>query len=109
MRSASWSEVAASCRRPFLTLKNPEQPVRQGQVPLVARRVKGVGRLGKMLADDPRVAHALVAHGQFVVGQANQPGIVGQLRVLQGASVQGDGARLLAPLEGEPPVQSPQR
>jgi hypothetical protein len=93
----------------LLALQYTQEPVSQGEVPLVARRVQGVRRLGEVLADDARVAHALVAHGQFVVGQANQPRIVRQLREFERTGVQGDGPRLLAALEGEPPLQSPQR
>ena len=101
--------VVASCMRPSCPCSTPEQPVHEGQMALVAGGVQGVRRLGEVLADDARVAHALVAHGQFVVGQANQPRIVRQLGVLERPRVQRDGARLLAALEGQASVQAPQR
>ncbi len=94
---------------PFLPLEHARQPVHERQVALVAGGVQRVGGLGEMLADDGGVAHPLVAHGQFVVGQANQPRIVRQFREFEGARVQGDRPRLLAALEREASVQAPQR
>ena len=80
-----------------------------GQVAPVAGGMERVGGLGEMLPDDGGVAHPLVAHGQFVVGQANQSRIARQFSEFERPCVQGNCPRLLAAFEGEAPVQAPQR
>ncbi len=79
------------------------------QVPTIAGGVQRVGRRRQVLADDAGVADLLVAERQLVVGQADGARVVGELGVLEGTRVEGDGARLLAAREGDAAVQPPQR
>ncbi len=57
---------------------------------------------------DARVANLLVAGRQFVVGQADEPGVARELRILERAGVQGDRAGLFTPREGELAVEAPE-
>ena len=81
----------------------------QREVSPVAGGVQRGRGLGDVLADDRGVADLGVAERQLVVGEADGARVVGDLRVLQRASVQGDRARLLAAGVGDAAVQTPQR
>ncbi len=75
----------------------------------VARGVKGRRRFRDVLADDRDVANLPVTLSQFVVGEPDGARFMRDFGLLQGASVQRDGARLIAARVGQATVQSPQR
>ena len=75
----------------------------------VTHGVKGRRRLRNVLSDDGDVADLAVTLTEFVVSETDGAGIVRDLGVLQRASVQRDGARLIAPGPRQPAVQPPQR
>src|SRR5688572_12044968 len=62
-----------------------------------------------MIAHDTRITDLLVAERQFVVGEANGPRVVGELRMLQRARVQRDRPGLLAARESDATVEPPER
>ena len=75
------------------------------EVAPIAGCVQGRRGFRDMLADDGEVADLAVALAEAEVGETDGPRIVGGLGLLQGAAVQGDGARLLATREGDAAVQ----
>ncbi len=79
-----------------------------GEVPLVAGGVQRRGRFGDMLADDGHVADLAITLAEIKVREANGAGVVRDLRLLQGAVVKGNGARLFAAGEGDAAMQPPQ-
>ena len=85
------------------------QRVDEREMPPVAGGVQRRRRLRDVLAHDGGVADLLVAEPEFVVGEADGPGVVRQLGVLQRAAQQRDGARLIAAGERDAAVQPPQR
>ena len=78
-------------------------------MPPVAGGVQRRRGLGDVLADDRGVADLPVAVAELVVGEADGARIVRQLRLLQRAAVQRDGARLFAARKRDASVQPPQR
>ena len=86
-----------------------DQRVTEREVAAVARGVEGRDRLGDLLAHDRRVADLAVAHAQLVVREADGPRVERELRLLEGAAEQGDGARLVAAQRGEAAVEAPER
>ena len=80
----------------------------EGQVTPIAGGVKRGRGFGEVIADDARVADLLVAEGQLVVRETDRAGVVRELRVLQRARVERNGARLLAAGERNASVQAPQ-
>ena len=78
------------------------------EVPPVAGGVQRRGGFGDVLADDGHVADLPVALAEIEVGEADGARVVRDLGLLQGAAVQGDGARLFAARERDAAVQAPQ-
>src|SRR6185503_1466543 len=63
---------------------------------------------GQMLANDSGITNLLVTEGKLVMRQTNGARIVRQLRMLQRARMEGDGARLFAARVCDAAMQSPQ-
>ena len=78
------------------------------EVPLVSGGVKRRCGLGDVIADDRRVADLPVAQPQLVVGQADRPGIVRALGLLERACQEGNAARRLSLGDRQLAVQAPQ-
>ena len=74
----------------------------------IAGGVERRGCFANVLADDRGVADLGVAERQLVVGEAHRPRVVCGLRVLEGASVEGNRARLFRPGVGDAAVQTPE-
>ena len=79
------------------------------EVAAIARRVQRRRGLADVLADDGDVADFLVTLAELVVSQSNGPGVVADLRLLEGADVMCDGARLIATRGRHAAVQPPER
>jgi hypothetical protein len=85
------------------------QRMHQGEVTTVARRVQRGGGLADVLAHDGDVADLPVALAELVMRAPDPARVVRGLRLLQGARVHGDGARLIAARGRQAAVQAPER
>ncbi len=92
-----------------LRQRDARQRVDQREVTAIAGRVECRRGLREVFAHDRGVADLAVALGELEVGEADGARVVCALGVLQGAPVQGDGARLFAARVREPAVQAPER
>ncbi len=79
------------------------------EVAAVAGGVQGCSRFAGVLAHDGGVADLAIAERQLVVGESDGARVVGELRLLQGAAVERDRARLLAAGVSHAAVEAPQR
>jgi hypothetical protein len=86
---------------------HPRHRVHLGQVPAIAGGVERGGGFGEVLADDRVVADFQITVDELEVGEPDAARVVGRLRVLEGAAVQGDGPRLLAEGVRDAAMQSP--
>ena len=66
------------------------------------------GGFGDVLADDRHVADLAIALAEIEMREADGARVVRDLRLLQRAVVQRDGARLFAARKGDAAVQPPQ-
>ena len=76
--------------------RDPRQRMNQRQTAAVPGGVERRGCLRDVLADDREVADPAVALAELVVRQADRPRVVRDLRLLERASVEADGPRLIA-------------
>ena len=79
----------------------------QGEMSAVAGGVQRGRRLADVLPDDRDVANLAITLTELVVSEANGPRVVRQLRLLERATVKGDGSRLVASGGCETAVQPP--
>jgi hypothetical protein len=79
----------------------------QREMSAVAGGVQPGRRLADMLPDDRNVANLAVALTELVVSKTNGPRVVRQLRLLERATVKGDGSRLIASGRRKTAVQPP--
>ena len=93
---------------PGLRQHDRRQRVHHGEVAPVAGGVQRRGGFGDVLADDGHVADLPITLAEIEVGEADGARVVGDFGLLEGAVVQGDGARLFAARKRDAAVQSPQ-
>ena len=92
----------------LLRERNSGQGMYEREMPPVAGGEQRRGRLRDVFADDRDVADLPIALTELVVGEPDGARIVSDLGLLEGPTVMGDRARLIAPSEGQPSVQPPQ-
>jgi hypothetical protein len=81
--------------------------VHQREVAAIAGGMQRRRGFRQVLTDDARVAYTAIRERQFVVCESDRTRVVRQLRTLERARVERNGARLIPASGCQPAVQSP--